>query len=112
MRSHILASVPQHVGYPSNAARPGPWSQFDSSVSYDIAPPDHTSLSLPLVRLSGGYALLWGLYLAGSLDISMEPVRARVVSMLRTMGKTMGVQQAFVLAERLEGMQASERSHV
>ena len=102
MQSDILASVPQHVGYCPVSAKPGPWSQF-GSLRHDLAAPDHTTYSLPMIRLSGGYALLWPLHLVGVLNISAG-VRERVISNLQMLGRTMGVQQALILAERLFNM--------
>lgn len=68
--------------------------------------------SLPMLRGSGGYFLLWPLYLVGVMDIASDEIREWVVQCLRTIGRSMGIQQAIALAgflERKERMAAWER---
>jgi hypothetical protein len=115
----ILSSVPQHLGYvskrtpqtpTSNSATPTSseqpsskflWAAFDE---YSPALPwmhlDPTAK--PMIRASGGYFLLWPLYLVGCMDITTDPVRRWVIRILETIGRSMGIQQALVLATLME----------
>jgi hypothetical protein len=47
----------------------------------------------------GGSFLLWPLWLAGILDIATEEVRHFVKTNLDSIGTTMGIKQAHVLAD-------------
>jgi hypothetical protein len=55
-----------------------------------------------MIRASGGYFLLWPLYLVGCMDITTDPVRRWVIRILETIGRSMGIQQALVLATLME----------
>ncbi|MCJ1438959.1 hypothetical protein MMC27_008349 [Xylographa pallens] len=110
LQSDILASIPQHIGYaskpnnqPSSLQR-FLWSNFGSKHPYPLSAPNSPSSSshLPLIRMSEGFALLWPLYTAGIMNVATEPVQRWVVEMLRKIGRSMGTQQAFVLADMLE----------
>jgi hypothetical protein len=119
LAADILASVPQHLGYVSkptpqtpapNTATPASsdqtssrflWTDFDESSP--ALPWMHCDISSkPMIRASGGYFLLWPLYLVGCIDITTEPVRRWVVKNLECVGRTMGIQQALVLSSVVE----------
>ncbi len=55
------------------------------------------------IRMSGGSFLIWPLWHAGIMDISTDEVQRFVVRNLRSIGDTMGIQQANVLADLVEG---------
>ena len=57
---------------------------------------------IAVVRASGGYFLLWPLYLVGSMDISTEPIRLWVIKLLPFIGRSEGIQLAIALAGLLE----------
>ncbi|MCJ1420027.1 hypothetical protein MMC32_006383 [Xylographa parallela] len=110
LQSDILASIPQHIGYaskpnyqPSSLQR-FLWSNFGSKHPYPLLAPNSPSVSshLPLIRMSEGFSLLWPLYTAGIMNVATEPVQRWVVEMLRKIGRSMGTQQAFVLADMLD----------
>ena len=114
MQSDIIASVPQHIGYsPKSHGMPlsfcnglstqeGTWSHFDNG-RHDVTPLNQTtSASLPLIRLFGGYLLPWPLYMVGIMGVSSQPVQKWAIKTLRMVGQTMGVEQAMILAEKLE----------
>jgi len=77
MRADILASVPHHT----------PLSFSDKPVS--------------LLEGSRAYFVLWPLYLAGAMDVTTEPIRQWVIARLRSIGESVGIKQAFVVAEYL-----------
>lgn len=103
MCSDILATVPQHLGFCSESSKAGPWSQF-LGKRHDFGQVDQTTCSLPLVRVSGGYAILRPLFLVGVLEISRGSVRQWVIKILGLLYRTMGVHQALVLANTLKSM--------
>lgn len=57
---------------------------------------------IPRVQLSGGYILQWSLFIAARSDAPGGKIRVWVVDVLRMMGKTLGIQQALVIANMLE----------
>ena len=119
----IIASVPQHLGYTTrNTSICSPKSQFDAqfsssepvlpnlrnerfarlgSLPEDISWERSSSNSVPLLR-TAGYQLPWALFLVGVTDIATEPVLRWAISMLKHISEYMGIQQATVLAEKLE----------
>ena len=54
--------------------------------------------SVPMLRLSEKYLLIWSLYLAGAMDIATKAVIRWLIRTLRSLNRSMGVQQAMVLA--------------
>ncbi|CAD6574885.1 MAG: hypothetical protein ASARMPRED_006961 [Alectoria sarmentosa] len=107
----IIASVPQYLGYTSAKSTSGgvsghnfPWSHFNDR----IAPLVHTLSSKsepggpPMIRSFGGYSLPWAILLVGAVDIATEPVRKWAIGTLQTLGRSMGMQQAIVLADILK----------
>ena len=116
MQLDILASVPQHLGYTLTlssrmsaqssstsdwSAHKLLWSGFNHHRHWDSEGPESTA-NLPVVRLSGCHSLPWPLYLAAITDIATERDRRWVINILRSIGHSMGFQQAMVLASRLE----------
>lgn len=76
MRADILASLPHHI------------------------PPTFSATSL--LEGSRAYFTLWPLYLAGAMGITTEPIRNWVAARLRGIGESIGIKQAFVVAELLD----------
>ena len=108
LQSDIIASVPQHLGYAPGRSTSGgasghsfPWSHFNSRVVSSVHSPKSDSAGPPTIRAFGGYALPWALYLAGAVDVATEPIKKWVVETLQRIGRSMGIQQAIVLADRL-----------
>jgi len=120
LAADILSSVPQHLGYVSKRTPKNPmadfaayansehsrsrflWTDFDNSLP---APPwmrGDPKATTPMVRASGGYFLLWPLFLVGSIDITTDTVRQWVSKNLEFVGRSMGIQQALVLAAVVE----------
>jgi hypothetical protein len=90
MQADILCTVPQHIGYfPDGGTTFKTLSEVDQSM-------------LPTIKMAGGSFLLWPLWLAGILDISTEEVRRFVIRNLNSIGRTMGIKHAHVLADILE----------
>lgn len=108
LQSDIIASVPQHLGYPRAKSKSGgipghsfPWSHFNKRTVTPFHSLKSNSTGPPMIRSFGGYGLPWAIYLAGVVDIATEPVQKWVIGTLHTIGQTMGIQQAIVLAEVL-----------
>ena len=109
LQSDIIASVPQHLGYPPTESTPGgilghnfPWTHFNSRTATPLNSSKSKSAGLPMVRNLGGYTLPWALYVAGDVDIATEPVQEWIIGTLQSIGQSMGIQQAIVLAEILK----------
>ena len=71
--------------------------------------PQETSLAsrfdlvqVPDVRASGGYNLMWPLWLAGSMDLVTEEVQRYVIKCMDRIGSEMGIRQAHMLAKVIE----------
>jgi Fungal specific transcription factor domain len=77
MRADILASVPHHT------------------------PSVFSSKPVSLLEGSRAYFVLWPLYLCGAMDVTTEPIRQWVVARLRAIGESVGIRQAFVVADFL-----------
>jgi hypothetical protein len=77
MRADILASVPHHT----------PLAFSEKPIS--------------LLEGSRAYFVLWPLYLCGAMDVTTEPIRNWVIARLRAIGESVGIKQAFVVAEYL-----------
>lgn len=108
LQSDIIASVPQHLGYAPGSSTYGgasghyfPWSNFNSHVVTSIKSPKSHSVGPPTIRAFGGYTLPWALYVAGAVDVATEPIQEWIIETLQTIGRSMGIQQAVVLADRL-----------
>ena len=112
IQSDIIASVPQHLGYAAGSSTSGgasggasghsfPWSNFNSHVVTSIKSPKSNSAGPPTIRAFGGYTLPWALYFAGAIDVATEPIQEWVIGTLQTIGCSMGIEQAIVLADRL-----------
>jgi len=94
MQAEILASVPQHVGYPTKNTTPSqPWTGYKT---------DGLGAEFPTIRFSGGYFLIWPLYVAGSMRISTPEVREFCVKNLRYIGTYMGIEHANLLASIMQ----------
>ena len=109
LQSDIIASVPQHLGYASTKSTPGgssghsfPWTHFHSRTITSLHSSKSTPADPPMIRMFGGYTLPWALYHAGAVDIATEPVQKWVIGTLQRIGRSMGIQQAIVLANTLE----------
>jgi hypothetical protein len=119
LAADILASVPQHLGYvskcnaqicTSNSATPANSDQKKSRFLWtdfeDLSPalPWHRDSPTDklMIRASGGYFLLWPLFLVGSMDITTDPIRRWVIKNLEYVGRSMGIQQALVLVNVVE----------
>jgi hypothetical protein len=90
MQADILHSVPQHLGkFPKPSMR----SDTSTLVSRNIVGGDFTS------RMSGGTFLIWPLWFAGVLDIATEEVKQFVIMTLKSVGDSMGIRLANVLAD-------------
>jgi Fungal specific transcription factor domain len=90
MQADILCTVPQHVGY-----FPEGQTHFQTLAEVDQS-------QLPAIKMSGGSFLIWPLWLAGILDITTEEVRKFVTRNLVSIGTTMGIKQAHLLAGIVE----------
>jgi len=87
MQADILCTVPQHIGYfPKGETGFKTLAELDQSM-------------LPMIKMSGGAFIMWPLWLAGILDIATEDVRQFVKRNLDSIGTTMGIRQAQVLAD-------------
>jgi hypothetical protein len=126
LQADILASVPQHVGFTPSTPAP-PRTGFPQGITVmnpndtplvqlntkDVPPvfatldkissnPRMESKPLPVLRASGGYFLMWPLFLAAIVDVATDESRAWAIGRLRHIGRNMGIRQAFVLAVVLE----------
>lgn len=92
-QEEILLSVAQHFNQFPPPRDPASYKQITSMplLAYN-------EMHAP-IRMSGGSFLIWPLWHVGILDICTEEVRRFVVKNLRSIGDTMGIQQANVLAE-------------
>ena len=109
LQSDIIASVPQHLGFATpksissgTSAHTFPWSQFNTRAANPFHSLNSNSSGPPMIRIFGGYSLPWALYVAGAVDIATEPVRKWVIGTLKGIGRSMGIRQAMVLADKLE----------
>jgi hypothetical protein len=55
-----------------------------------------------IVRMSGGYFLIWPLWFCGVMGAATEEVQKYVTKILRSVGRNMGIRQANVLAAVVE----------
>lgn len=108
LQSDIIASVPQHLGYARRKSVSGgipghsfPWSHFNTRTVNPVHSLKSDASGTPMIRSFGGYGLPWAIYLAGAVDIATEPVQKWVIGTLHTIGRSMGIQQAIVLADML-----------
>lgn len=122
----IIASAPQHLGRiprqqslftgnnlhgceksDTDSAYLFPWTHFEIPVIHNPFHRDSSprAQSLPMVRIYGGYSLPWAIYMAGATDVATEACRSWAVDTLRTIGNSMGMQQAIALAKNLTSQQ-------
>ncbi|KAJ9627910.1 hypothetical protein H2203_003129 [Taxawa tesnikishii (nom. ined.)] len=118
MHADILASVPQHLGYPFRYPVSKPehqttdaflWSAFEE-VKMNSQQSERTSISdqyTPFVRASGSYLLPWALYLTGVWEYARPQVRDWIVNVLRVVGQQTGIQQATLLANIMDEMKVA-----
>jgi hypothetical protein len=105
LRYDILASVPQYLECGDNT--PG-WSEsLDTSSLVSSGAGSRHSLVLPSDQTpgplaSGGYFLIWPLYLVGAMDITTEPMRLWIIERLQCIGRSQGIQLAVTVAGLLE----------
>ena len=118
LQRELLASIPQYLGFAGiTNLRPNwklpsaqssldpkfPWSCFQSTI-YQITPTSSPpSNGPPLIRSFGGYILPRLLYVAGNLSITAPTTKQKILKTLRLIGHSMGIQQAFILADEMEG---------
>lgn len=125
MQAEVLASVPQHLGFsPQKSCNLKPGMQplsanrrVDFEDSTESVPPIFRALGdppnneqsyvsaetqLPVLRASGGYFLMWPLFLAAVIDVASDESRQWIVGRQRAIGRTMGIRQAEVLATVIE----------
>ena len=62
----------------------------------------HELVKVSDVRASGGYNLMWPLWLAGAMDVATEDMRSYAIKSMRRIGQELGIRQAFMLAEVIE----------
>lgn len=104
MSEDILASVPQHNGFPGLDARglkrlPTPGTGVTSLM-------DYSQSTLPVLRTSTGYLLVWCLASVGKLAAHGSEMRTAAYRALRATGKSLGIRQAFRLADWIEEQDA------
>lgn len=117
LQSDIIASVPQHLGYAATTTKNKksssggmvrghhrfPWSNFNNcTAATSPRSLKSQSAATPMIRAFGGYTLPWAIFQAGDVDIATEPIQKWVIGTLQTIGRSMGIQQAIVLADKLE----------
>lgn len=113
MQSGILATVPQQLGFINyedgiQSKSPDqdplfnfPWSAFESWYHEPVGPTQNAD-NVPVVRAYGGYALSWGLFVAGKVKNTSPDLKAKIVRLLHMLGSRVGNRQAELLAERTE----------
>ena len=95
LQAEIIASVPQHLGCISKS----PSANSDRFITNLMGYLDADS---NMIRMSGGYFLIWPLWFCGVMDTATEEVQQYVMKILRSIGRNMGIQQANVLADVVE----------
>ena len=111
MQAEILSTVPQHLGlvnYEDGAQTKKedplfnfPWKSFER-WHFQPREPGTWVRTVPVIRSYGGYALQWGLFVAGKVKHTSPGLRLKIIRLLRMLGLPMGNQQAAVFAERTE----------
>lgn len=107
LQRDIIASVPQQIG---RALDVNDEVYFDMTQQlgrmWEARPtgkPTQTTLSLlPFIRLSGGYSLLWPLFVVGVSYVTTNEAKNWAIRVLRIVGTEMGIKQALVVAGLLE----------
>ena len=89
-----LSNVAIECSPPSDTSGFSPKNSNPSSI-YELA-------EVPDVRASGGYNLMWPLWLAGAMDLVTEEAQVYAAKSLRRIGQEMGIQQANMLAQIVE----------
>lgn len=112
MRDDILASVPHHTGHvasifaqvTTSAYAPGIF--FSTNLDFNM--PWENPTTTPITSepthqvASGGYFLLWPLFLAGSITVCTPEMRKWIIGRMEYIGNSMGVQAALTLARILQ----------
>jgi hypothetical protein len=96
----ILSSIPQHLIPLTTSSKTFPDlspKSIDPDYGYHYA-----DGNFPVIRMYGASFLVWPLWFTGVMDVSTEEVRTFVVRNLRSIGDTMGINQAHILAAVLE----------
>ncbi|KAF2730908.1 hypothetical protein EJ04DRAFT_555058 [Polyplosphaeria fusca] len=99
-RDSANVSVPANTGTPSPPQERFVWSNFRTT---HVNPGDFLSVQqpkdkLPVVRLSGGYSLVWSLFIAGASPIASPKSQQFVLKCLERLTVEFGINQAKVLA--------------
>ncbi|KXS97830.1 hypothetical protein AC578_10527 [Pseudocercospora eumusae] len=109
----ILAVVPQHLGDRFEIVHSKPPGEKQNRTWTGLQIRDHNpfrgnyseGLELPFVRMAGGFQIQFPVFTVGASDPPGGPIRTWVIGVLKLLGKSIGIQQAFVLASQLEGVQ-------
>lgn len=87
----------------SAAIECSPPSEIDGFSPKNTTPPSmHELVKMPDIRASGGYNLMWPLWLAGAMDVVTEDMQLYAIKSMRRIGREMGIRQAFMLAQVIE----------
>jgi hypothetical protein len=87
----------------SAAIKCSPPSEIDGFSPKNTTPPSmHELVKMPDIRASGGYNLMWPLWLAGAMDLGTEDMQLYAIKSMRRIGQEMGIRQAFMLAQVIE----------
>jgi hypothetical protein len=113
MQSGILASVPQHLcdtpksfserTLPALTVSEKPryvWTNFNETPVVH-KPNGEVQDRLPIVRISGGYASMWDLYIAGATPIASPESQEYILKAFERIKNEFGINQAQVLARML-----------
>lgn len=91
------------------------FAQADETVVRTLAAADFNVLKAPqapVLRLSRGYNIIWALFLVGGLGTINSLERRRASDLLRHLGKSFDIIQAFTLADRLDIKDLQEEDSV
>jgi len=99
-----------HKRFTNNFLDRGPPKQSTlfASTTASLAPEAY----LPVVRVSGGYSALWGLYIAGTTPVATPATQAFVLHSLSRVANEFGINQAKVLAGALRTKIGLERGGI
>ncbi|KAF7192993.1 Pestheic acid cluster transcriptional regulator 3 [Pseudocercospora fuligena] len=108
----ILAVVPQHLGdrfeivhsKPPGEKQDRVWTGFQSRDHNPFRGNYSEGLEPPFVRMAGGFQIQFPIFTVGASDPPGGPIRTWVIGVLKLLGQSIGIQQAFVLAWQLEGV--------
>jgi len=98
LENEIIASVPQQIGHAPNTKE-----DILFSMTYPIGGLSATARSLlPFIHMSGGYSLVWPLFVVNGSATGTNEIREWVVRVLKIIASDMGVRQALVVADLVE----------